>query len=97
MSATPSPYPWAAGFYPGDRPQVVTSRFQYDDAHTLDRYHATGGYEGLRKALTMSPADVSEEVKKSTAARARRGRLPGRHQVGFHAAGRVAALSRRQR
>ncbi len=31
------------------------------------------------------------------AARARRGRLPGRHQVGLHTAGRVAALSRRQR
>ena len=25
--STTSPYPWAAGFYPGDRPQIVTSRF----------------------------------------------------------------------
>ena len=53
-----SPYPWAPGFYPGDRPQVVTSRFQYEDGYTLERYHATGGYEGLRAALAKSPAEV---------------------------------------
>jgi NADH-quinone oxidoreductase subunit F len=75
--STSSPYPWAAGFYPGDRPQVVTSRFQYEDAHTIDRYHATGGYQGLRKALERTPADVSEEVKKST--------LLGRGGAGFPA------------
>ena len=75
--STPSPYPWAAGFYPGDRAQVVTTRFQYEDAHTIDRYHATGGYRGLRKALEQTPADVSEEVKKST--------LLGRGGAGFPA------------
>ena len=61
-----SPYPWAPGFYPpataGDRPQVVTSRFQYDDAHTLDRYHATGGYEGLKAALAKTPAEMSDRA-----------------------------------
>ena len=76
-----SPYPWAPGFYPpaaaGDRPQVVTSRFQYDDAHTLDRSHATGGYEGLKAALAKSPAEMSDEVKKST--------LLGRGGAGFPA------------
>ena len=72
------PFPWAAGFYPGsDRPQVVTSRFGYDDSYTLERYHATGGYEGLRKALSMSPAEVAEEVKKAT--------LLGRGGAGFPA------------
>ena len=75
--STPSPYPWAPGFYPGDRPQIVTSRFQYEDAHTIDRYHATGGYQGLRKALEQTPAEVSEEVKKST--------LLGRGGAGFPA------------
>src|ERR671913_762554 len=75
--STPSPYPWAAGFYPGDRPQIVTARFQYEDAHTIDRYHATGGYQGLRKALEQTPAQVSEEVKKST--------LLGRGGAGFPA------------
>src|ERR671913_989052 len=75
--STPSPYPWAAGFYPGDRPQIVTARFQHEDAHTIDRYHATGGYQGLRKALEQTPAQVSEEVKKST--------LLGRGGAGFPA------------
>ncbi len=78
MSAAPYPYAWAAGYYDdGDRPQVVTSRFQYDDSYTLDRYHATGGYEGLRKALGMQPAEVADEVKKST--------LLGRGGAGFPA------------
>jgi NADH-quinone oxidoreductase subunit F len=92
--STISPYPWAPGFYPSDRPQIVTSRFQYEDAHTLDRYHATGGYQGLRKALEQTPAEVSEEVKKSTL---RRRGFPGRHQVELHAARRLAPISRGQR
>ena len=41
----------APGFIAGDRPQIVTSRFRYDDAHTLDRFLATDGYEGLKAAL----------------------------------------------
>jgi NADH-quinone oxidoreductase subunit F len=46
-----SSYPWAAGYIDdGDRPKIVTSRFQYEDSYTLERYHATGGYEGLRSA-----------------------------------------------
>jgi NADH-quinone oxidoreductase subunit F len=78
VSATPSPYPWAPGYYDdGDRPQIVTGRFRYEDSHTLERYHATGGYEGLRRALEMTPADVHEEVRKST--------LLGRGGAGFPA------------
>ena len=51
---TSSPYPWAAGYHDdGDRPKIVTSRFQYPDGHTIERYHATGGYEGLKRALSM--------------------------------------------
>ncbi|MEQ9163540.1 MAG: NADH-quinone oxidoreductase subunit F, partial [Ilumatobacter fluminis] len=66
MSAHGS-YPWAAGYYDdGDRPQIVTSRFKYEDSHTIDRYHATGGYEGLKKALSMPPEEVHDEVRKST-------------------------------
>ncbi len=71
-------YPWAPGFYDdGDRPQIVTSRFRYDDSHTLDRYLATGGYEGLRKALEAKPEDVHTEVRNST--------LLGRGGAGFPA------------
>ena len=62
-----STYPWAAGYIDdGDRPKVVTSRFQYDDSYTLERYHATGGYEGLRRALGLSATAVHDEVKGAT-------------------------------
>ena len=45
-----------------DAPKIVTSRLSYDDSHTLERYLATGGYEGLRKALSLTPEDVAKEV-----------------------------------
>jgi NADH-quinone oxidoreductase subunit F len=45
-----------------DAPRVVTSRFDYDDSHTLERYLSSGGYEGLRKALSMTPEAVAAEV-----------------------------------
>jgi NADH-quinone oxidoreductase subunit F len=71
-------YPWAPGYYDdGDRPKIVTSRFGFQDSYTIDRYHATRGYEGLKKALTMSPEAVHDEVKKST--------LLGRGGAGFPA------------
>lgn len=60
-----------------DAPKIVTSRFDYADSHTLGRYEATGGYEGLRKALAMSPQDVVEEVKAAS--------LLGRGGAGFPA------------
>lgn len=57
-------YPWAPGYVESDeRPKIVTSRFRYEDGYTLDRYLATGGYEGLRKVLAMSPADGHQAVK----------------------------------
>ena len=39
-----------------ERPLVVTKRMvDYpNDSHTLERYRATGGYEGARKALGMT-------------------------------------------
>ena len=45
-----------------EAPRIVTSRLGHEDSHTLERYLATGGYEGLRKALTMTPAAVASEV-----------------------------------
>ena len=42
---------------------------------TYDEYSRTGGYEGLRKAVAMAPADVIEEIKKSV--------LRGRGGAGF--------------
>jgi NADH-quinone oxidoreductase subunit F len=58
-------------------PRIVTSRWDLPDGHTLERYLDTGGYEGLRKALTMTPAQVAEEVKAAS--------LLGRGGAGFPA------------
>ena len=44
---------------PPDRPPTATARdrhsrgSRYDDSYTLDRYLATGGYEGLKAALAQ--------------------------------------------
>jgi NADH-quinone oxidoreductase subunit F len=59
-------YPWAAGYIAGDRPQIVTGRFQYEDSYTLERYLATGGYAGLRAALAKPAAQVHDDVKSAT-------------------------------
>ena len=59
-------YPWAAGYVAGDRPQIVTARFQYEDSHTLERYLATGGYQGLRAALAKPGSSVHDDVKGAT-------------------------------
>jgi NADH-quinone oxidoreductase subunit F len=56
---------------------IVTRRLSYEDSHTLNRYTETGGYEGLRKALTMSREQVAEEVNKAS--------LLGRGGAGFPA------------
>ncbi len=56
---------------------IVTRRLGYDDSHTLERYLATGGYAGLRKALTLQPEQVAEEVTKAS--------LLGRGGAGFPA------------
>ena len=60
-----------------DVPRIVTARLGYDDSHTLERYLATGGYEGLRKALTMVPEAVAAEVDAAS--------LLGRGGAGFPA------------
>ncbi|MEY4147460.1 MAG: NADH-quinone oxidoreductase subunit, partial [Actinomycetota bacterium] len=61
-----SSYPHAPGFVAGNRPKVVTSRFEYTDSFTIERYLATDGYAALRKALSKPAADVHEEVKGAT-------------------------------
>ncbi|MCL5948115.1 MAG: NADH-quinone oxidoreductase subunit NuoF [Actinobacteria bacterium] len=58
-------------------PRIVTSRIGYEDSYTLERFLATGGYDGLRKALSMSPEEVSAEVNTAS--------LLGRGGAGFPA------------
>jgi NADH-quinone oxidoreductase subunit F len=60
-----------------DAPKIITSRFDHDDSHTLERYLATGGYEGLRAALAKTPQQVTDEVKAAS--------LLGRGGAGFPA------------
>jgi NADH-quinone oxidoreductase subunit F len=60
-----------------DAQPIITTRFGYDDSHTLERFLATGGYEGLRAALRQPPAQVAEGVKTAS--------LLGRGGAGFPA------------
>jgi NADH-quinone oxidoreductase subunit F len=59
-------FDYAPGFVEGDRPKIVTSRFQYEDSYTLERFLATDGYKGIRAALSRSSQDVHEEVRSAT-------------------------------
>jgi NADH-quinone oxidoreductase subunit F len=67
----------APGYVDNEGPKIVTSRFAYDDSYSLARFEATGGYDGLRGALSITPAKVHEEVREAT--------LLGRGGAGFPA------------
>jgi len=58
-------------------PKIITSRFDLVDGHTIARYEATGGYQGIKAALDRSPASVLDEVKSAS--------LLGRGGAGFPA------------
>jgi NADH-quinone oxidoreductase subunit F len=60
-----------------DAPRIVTSRLGFEDSHTIERYLATGGYEGLKKALSMTREGVAAEVDAAS--------LLGRGGAGFPA------------
>lgn len=55
--------------------KMVSSRWELSDGHTIARYRQTGGYEALRKALSMEPDAVVDEVKAAN--------LLGRGGAGF--------------
>lgn len=61
-----------------DAAPIVTARLRsHPEAHTLDGYLASGGYQGLRKALSMHPEAVAGEVDQAS--------LLGRGGAGFPA------------
>jgi NADH-quinone oxidoreductase subunit F len=55
--------------------RIVTKRLREhpSDSWTIDRYLATGGYEMLRKALTMQPEQIQDEQVKASGLRGRGG------------------------
>jgi NADH-quinone oxidoreductase subunit F len=55
--------------------KIVTRHFGVADSHKLAVYQQHGGYEALRRALTLQPAALVDEVKKSN--------LRGRGGAGF--------------
>ena len=59
-------YVHAPGFVAGDRPKIVTSRFEFADSFTLERYLTTDGYKGLRAALARPANEIHEDVKSAT-------------------------------
>ncbi len=56
---------------------IVSSRFGLENSFTLDTYLKTGGYKGLRKALSMDPEQVTQQVLTAN--------LLGRGGAGFEA------------
>ncbi len=56
----------APGFVSGDRPKIVSSRFEFADSFTIERYLATDGYKGLRSALSRPSNEIHDEVKSAT-------------------------------
>ena len=56
----------APGFVTGDRPKIVTSRFEFSDSFTIERYLATDGYKGLRAALSRTANEIHDDVKSAT-------------------------------
>jgi NADH-quinone oxidoreductase subunit F len=60
-----------------DAKPIITTRFGFDDSYTLERFLATGGYDGLRAALRKTPQEVADQVKAAS--------LLGRGGAGFPA------------
>jgi len=64
VPATPAPaFVWKP--QNGQDSRLITRHFDDPTLHELATYKKYGGYAGLEKALTLTPAQVTEEVKKS--------------------------------
>ena len=61
----------------GQHRQVLLEHIKHPDQHTLAGYESRGGYEAIKKALSMDPLAIIEEMKKSG--------LRGRGGAGFSA------------
>lgn len=61
----------------GQNRQVLLAHIKEGDQHTLAGYESRGGYQAIRKALSLDPLAIIEEVKKSG--------IRGRGGAGFSA------------
>lgn len=61
----------------GQNQQILLEHIRQPDQHTLAGYESRGGYEAIKKAISMDPLAVIEEMKKSG--------LRGRGGAGFSA------------
>jgi len=61
----------------GQNRQVLLEHIKEGDQHTLAGYESRGGYQAIRKALSLDPLAIIEEVKKSG--------IRGRGGAGFSA------------
>jgi len=68
--------------------KIVTRRIGRPNSWTLQSYLDAGGYEGLRKALTMTPEEITQEVLTSN--------ILGRGGAGFEA-GKKWSMMRKAR
>ncbi len=68
-----------------EAPHIVTADIDAPNSHTLEAYLAVGGYEGLKKALSMTPEEVANEVDKAS--------LLGRGGAGFPAGRKWSMLA----
>ena len=75
--ATGEYVPHAPGYVDTPGTKIVTERFIHEDSYTIDRYLATGGYEGLKAALAKTPEECHNETRDAT--------LLGRGGAGFPA------------
>ena len=67
---------------------VVLSRYFGDsEARTFAGWVKRGGYEGVKKALTMTPEAIIEEIKASGLRGRGGGGVPDRAEVELHAQG----------
>ncbi|HEX2043308.1 MAG TPA: NADH-quinone oxidoreductase subunit NuoF [Acidimicrobiales bacterium] len=71
-----------------DAPAIVTGRYGLHESWTLATYLRHHGYEGLRKALTMDPEKIGDEVMAA--------KLLGRGGAGFEAGKKWSMLREAQ-
>ncbi len=73
LSANPTPLPPP---YPGEKEECIFAEIREPKRNTLEGYQQTGGYEGLKHAISnLTPQEVIETLKES--------QLAGRGGAGF--------------